>query len=246
MFQTLLTQPLYNGFIALIGIMPGGDVGLAIIVLTFIIRFLFYPIFASQIRTTMGMQAMQGELEELKEKYKNDVAEQNKQVMGLYKKYKVNPLSLILSLFIQLPIFFALYYTFFHTKLPEINLSLLYPFVHAPQTVNVHFLHLLDLTMANNILLVIVVAALQFLVMYLTLARTNKHSPKNLSEEKRLAMKMQQNVSLYMLPAIIAMVAYTTPAAVGLYFAAGSVVSIGQEWLIRRQLAAKALKDASH
>jgi membrane protein insertase Oxa1/YidC/SpoIIIJ len=82
--------------------------------------------------------------------------------------------------------------------------------------------------------------------MYLTLARTNKHSPKNLPQEKQMAMKMQQNVSLYMLPAIIAMVAYTTPAAVGLYFAAGSVVSIGQEWLIRRQLAAKALKNASN
>ncbi|HEV8677443.1 MAG TPA: YidC/Oxa1 family membrane protein insertase, partial [Candidatus Paceibacterota bacterium] len=68
MFQTLLTQPLYNGFIYLVGIMPGGDVGFAIIALTFIIRFLFYPVFASQIRTTMGMQAMQGELEEIKEK----------------------------------------------------------------------------------------------------------------------------------------------------------------------------------
>ena len=246
MFQTLLTQPLYNGFIYLISVMPGGDVGLAIIALTFIIRFLFYPVFASQIRTTMGMQAMQGELEEIKEKHKNDAAEQNRLIMGLYKKHKVNPLSLILSLFIQLPIFFALYYTFFHTKLPEINASLLYPFVHAPQAVNIHFLGFLDLTLANNILLVAVVAGLQFLVMYLTLARTNKHAPKNISEEKRMAMKMQQNVSLYMLPAIIAMVAYTTPAAVGLYFATGSVVSIGQEWLIRRQLAAREAKSPSN
>lgn len=220
--------------------------GLAIIALTFIIRFLFYPVFASQIRTTMGMQAMQGELEEIKEKHKNDPAEQNKQVLGLYRKYKVNPLSLILSLFIQLPIFFALYYTFFHTKLPEINASLLYPFVHAPEVVNIHFLGFLNLTLANNIGLVAVVAVLQFLVMYLTLARTNKHAPKNLSEEKRMAMKMQQNVSLYMLPAIIAMVTYTTPAAVGLYFAAGSLVSIGQEWLIRRHLEERARKNASH
>jgi YidC/Oxa1 family membrane protein insertase len=240
MFQTLLTQPLYNGFIYLVGIMPGGDVGFAIIALTFIIRFLFYPVFASQIRTTMGMQAMQGELEEIKEKYKGDAARQNQETMGLYKKYKVNPLSLILSLFIQLPIFYALYYTFFHTKLPSINAALLYPFVHVPPMVNIHFLGFINLTLANNILVVAVVAALQFLVMYLTLGRTNKHAPKNISQEKLAAQKMQQNVSLYMLPAIIATVAYSTPAAVGLYFATGSVVSLGQEWLIRRELAKKA------
>ena len=240
MFQTILTQPLYNGFIYLISVVPGGDVGLAIIALTFIIRFLFYPVFASQIRTTMGMQAMQGELEEIKAKYKNDKDEQNKQALGLYKKYKVNPLSLVLSLFIQIPIFIALYYTFFHTKLPEIDATLLYPYEHMPALVTVHFLGWLDLTAANNILVVLVVGVLQFLVMYLTLARTNKHTPKNLSEEKLMAQKMQQNVSLYMLPAVIAIVSYSTPAAVGLYFAAGSVVSLGQEWLIRRDLAKKA------
>src|SRR3569623_1272580 len=239
MFQTLLTQPLYNGFIYLISGMPGGDVGFAIIALTFIIRFLFYPVFASQIRTTMGMQAMQGELEMLKEKYKNDKEEQNKQMLGLYKKYKVNPLSLFLSLFIQIPIFIALYYTFFHTPLPTINTALLYPFVHAPAAVDTQFLGILNLTEAHNILLVIVVAALQFLVMWLSLARTNKHAPKNLSADKLMAQRMQQNVSLYMLPVIIASDAYGTPAAVGLYFAAGSIVSIGLEWLIRRQLVVK-------
>ncbi|HEV8677720.1 MAG TPA: YidC/Oxa1 family membrane protein insertase, partial [Candidatus Paceibacterota bacterium] len=172
-------------------------------------------------------------------KYKGDAARQNQETMGLYKKYKVNPLSLILSLFIQLPIFYALYYTFFHTKLPSINATLLYPFVHVPPMVNIHFLGFIDLTLSNNILVVAVVAALQFLVMYLTLGRTNKHAPKNISQEKLAAQKMQQNVSLYMLPAIIATVAYSTPAAVGLYFATGSVVSLGQEWLIRRELSKK-------
>ncbi len=246
LFQTVLTQPLYNGFIYLVSVMPGGDVGFAIIALTFVIRVIFYPVFASQIRTSMGMQAMQGELEEVKTKYKNDATEQNKQVMELYKKYKVNPLSLILSLFIQIPIFIALYYTFFHTKLPEINLALLYPFVHAPANVDIHFVGLLDLTMVHNIFVVAVVAVLQFLVMYFTLSRTNKHTPKNLSQEKLTAMKMQQNVSLYLLPGVIATVTYSTPAAVGLYFAAGNIISLGQEWLIRRQLAAEARKGASN
>lgn len=243
MFQTLLTQPLYNIFIYLIGVMPGGDVGLAIIALTFAVRLLFYPVFAAQIRTTIGMQAMQGELEELKEKYKNDATEQNQRIMGLYKKYKVNPLSMIFSLVIQIPIFIALYFAFFHTKLPEINASLLYPFVHAPAHVSVEFLGAFNLTLANNIFIAVAVALLQFAVVRLTLSRSQKHAPKNLSPEKQMVMKMQQNVSLYTLPALIAVIAYTTPAAVGLYFAAGSIFSLVQEWPIRRHLAAERAKQ---
>lgn len=241
MFQLLLTQPLYNGFIYLIGIVPHGDVGFAIIALTFVIRFLFYPIFASQIRTTMGMQAMQGELEVIKEKYKDDQTEIGKQTMGLYKKYKVNPLSLILSLVIQIPIFIALYYAFFHTKLPAINTALLYSFVHAPAAVNVRFLGLVDLTLAHNIFIVVLVAILQFCVMYLSVSRTNKTAAKHLSQEKLAAQKLQQKITLYMMPALIASISWGLPAAVGLYFASGSLVSLGQEFLIRRQLAKKPL-----
>lgn len=243
MFETLLTQPLYNGFVYLIDIMPGGDVGFAIIALTCIIRFLFYPVFASQIRSTMGMQAMQGELEEIKEKYKNDREQQSRLMLGLYKKYNVNPLSMFLSIFIQIPIFIALYFAFFQTTLPAINTALLYPFVVVPELVNIHFLGVLNLALPHNLILVAVVGALQYLVMKLSVARTqNNTAAKNLPPEKLMAQKMQQNMMLYMLPGIIAAVTYTTPAAVGLYFAAGSIISIGQEWLIRRQIAKKVSK----
>ena len=245
MFQTLFTQPLYNGFIYLIGVIPGGDVGFAIIALTCIVRFIFYPIFASQIRTTMVMQSIQGELEEIKQRYKTDQLEQSKHMLELYKKYKVNPFSLILSLLIQIPIFIALYFAFFHTKLPTIDPTLLYPFVPMPDIVNILFLGFLDLGLSNNLIIVVVATALQFLVIYLTLARTKKHTPKNLPEEKLLALKMQQNIMLYVMPGLIAVITYTTPAAVGLYFAASSLISLGQEWLIRRQLDAEAAKKAS-
>jgi YidC/Oxa1 family membrane protein insertase len=239
MFETLLTQPLYNGFVYLIDIMPGGDVGFAIIALTCVIRFLFYPVFASQIRSTMGMQAMQGELEEIKQKYKDDREQQSRLMLGLYKKYNVNPLSMVLSLFIQIPIFLALYFAFFQTTLPAINTNLLYPFVSVPELINIHFLGVLNLTLPHNLVLVAVVGALQYLVMRLSVARTNSTAAKHLSPEKLAAQKMQQNMMLYMLPGIIAVISYSLPAAVGLYFAAGSVISIGQEWLIRRQISKK-------
>jgi YidC/Oxa1 family membrane protein insertase len=242
MFQTLVTQPLYNGFIWLVSVVPAGEVGFAIIVLTGIIRLLFYPVFASQIKTTMGMQAMQPELQELQVKYKDDKERQVREMGALYKKYNVNPLSLFLSLFIQIPILLGLYYAFFHTPLPTINSALLYPFVHEPSSVNVNFLGILDLAQPHNILIVIVVALLQFVSIRISLARTKNAPTHHLSPEKLAAMKMQQNITLYMLPAIMAMVTYSTPAAVGLYFAASSAFAIAQEFFIRRQLNSKTLK----
>lgn len=72
MFETLLIQPIYNVFVYLIGIMPGGDVGFAIILLTLLMRILFYPAFTASIRTQMGMQAIQGDVDEINTKYKDD------------------------------------------------------------------------------------------------------------------------------------------------------------------------------
>jgi len=55
---------------------------------------------------------------------------------------------------------------------------------------------------------------------------------------------MQQQMMLYFLPAVMAFASYSLPAAVGLYFATGNVVSLGQEWVIRKQLAKKARSKA--
>ena len=71
MFETILIAPLYNAFIFLIGIMPGGSVGLAIIAMTIVVRAVFYPAFSASIRTQMAMAAIQGDLDEINKKYKD-------------------------------------------------------------------------------------------------------------------------------------------------------------------------------
>src|SRR3989344_5529740 len=63
MFETYLVQPIYNIFIALVGVVPHGDTGLAIIALTIIMRLVLYPVFTASIRTQMGMTDMQGDIE---------------------------------------------------------------------------------------------------------------------------------------------------------------------------------------
>lgn len=237
MFETLLTQPLYNGFIYLIGIMPGGEVGLAIIVLTIIVRVVFYPFFTASIRTQMGMQAAQAELDHINKQFKDNPTERAKQTMGLFKKYNVRPFAGFLALLVQIPIFIALYIAFFHESLPSIDTELLYSFVQAPSVVNVNFFGILDLLAPHNILLALLVGLSQYAVTHFSFARNKPHA--NMSPEKQSVHHMQRKMMLYFLPALIGVISYTLPSAVGLYFLTGNLFSLGQEWLIRRQMLEK-------
>ena len=83
--------------------------GLAIILLTFVIRLLLLPINIKSYKSMKVMQKIQPELKELRETYKSDPKKMNLEVMALMKKHKANPLGGCLPMFIQLPVFFALY-----------------------------------------------------------------------------------------------------------------------------------------
>jgi YidC/Oxa1 family membrane protein insertase len=233
MFQTIFVHPIYNAFIFLVGHVPYGDVGLAIIALTLIMRAVLYPIFTASIRTQMGMQAMQPELDVVSEKYKNDKDKLAQERMELLKKYKVNPFAGIAALVVQLVLIIALYYALFREGFPHIDTSVLYSFVHAPTTISTSFFGLIDLLTPHHIVLAALVALTQFFAIRLTLRRT----PVKGGDADKVAMqKMQQNLMLYFMPALMAVFGYFFAGAVGLYFLVSNVVSIGQEWLIRRHL----------
>ncbi|MEI6864011.1 MAG: YidC/Oxa1 family membrane protein insertase [Candidatus Adlerbacteria bacterium] len=238
MFNTFLINPIYNAFIYLIGIMPQGDVGLAIIAMTLLIRIVFYPLFASNIRTQMGMQAAQVELNEINKKYKDNADERAKRTMELFKQHKVRPLSAFFALLVQIPVFLALYYAFFREDLPKIATELLYSFVSVPTVVSTNFFGLIDLLLKHNVVLALAVAFLQYAVIKLSLFRTVS-SAGSVDPQKEMSQKLQQGMMLYFLPGLMGVVSYTLPAAVGIYFAAGSVISLGQEWIIQRQMQKK-------
>ncbi|MSR70609.1 membrane protein insertase YidC [Candidatus Kaiserbacteria bacterium] len=233
MFQTFLVQPIYNAFVALVGIMPHGDAGLAIVTLTVIMRLVLYPVFTASIRTQMGMAAMQGELDTLKEKFKDDKEAAAKGQLALFKKYKVNPLAGFGALFIQLAVIIALYFALFREGFPVINPNLLYSFVHVPAIVSTSFFGIVDLLTPRHVLLAAIVGLTQYLAIRLTLARTP--APAAAAPEKLAAHRMQQGMMLYFMPLLMAVTSYYFAAAVGLYFVAGNIFSLGQEWHIRRQ-----------
>ncbi len=98
------------------------------------------------------------------------------------------------------------------------------------------FLGLVNLLTPHNIILSAIVVLLQYLVARLSITRTPQVAG---SPDKQTAQKMQQQMMLYFLPLLIGVISYSLPAAVGLYFAAGNVISLGQEWLIRKQMMKK-------
>jgi YidC/Oxa1 family membrane protein insertase len=86
-----------------------GNFGVAIICLTFIVRLLMFPIAQKQFASMAAMRAVQPKMKALQEKFKNDKPKLQQEMMELYRKEKVNPLAGCLPMFLQIPIFFALY-----------------------------------------------------------------------------------------------------------------------------------------
>ena len=86
-----------------------GNFGVAIILLTFTVRLLLFPIAQRQFKSMAAMKIVQPKMKALQEKYKDDKPRLQQEIMGLYKAEKVNPLAGCLPLLLQIPIFFALY-----------------------------------------------------------------------------------------------------------------------------------------
>ncbi len=86
-----------------------GNFGVAIILMTFIVRGLMFPIAQKQFSSMAGMRAVQPKMKELQERYKDDKPKMQQEVLALYQREKVNPLAGCLPIFLQIPIFYALY-----------------------------------------------------------------------------------------------------------------------------------------
>ena len=86
-----------------------GNYGIAIILITVIIKLIFWPLTQKSYSSMKGMQKLQPEMQKIREKYKNDKERLNREMMELYKTHRVNPLGGCLPMIVQIPVFFALY-----------------------------------------------------------------------------------------------------------------------------------------
>ncbi len=103
----IIAKPLLITMNTIHNVIP--NYGVAIILLTILIKLIFWPLGTKSYKSMNEMKKVQPLMMELREKYKNDKQRMNQEIMGLYKTYKVNPASGCLPLLVQMPIFFALY-----------------------------------------------------------------------------------------------------------------------------------------
>src|SRR4051812_48183656 len=127
MFNTILVQPIFNLLVTIYAFV--GDFGIAIIVLTILIRLALWPLVTRQLHSQKALQELQPELKRIKSEAKGDKQLEGKLTMELYKEREINPFASFLPLLIQLPIFFALFIVLRNIVKPGEIEKLAYDFV---------------------------------------------------------------------------------------------------------------------
>ncbi|HEC93846.1 MAG TPA: YidC/Oxa1 family membrane protein insertase [Candidatus Kaiserbacteria bacterium] len=233
LFNTFFYNPIYNILVFLIHIIPTGDVGVAVVIITLAVRFILLPLSLSAARTQHMMSSLTPHLNKIKEKHKDNKEQQAKETMALYKEMNVNPFSSFIVMFLQIPILLALYMVFLYGALPHIDSKILYSFVSAPTTISMNFLGIFHMA-SKSMILAAFAGITQYFQATLTLTRTK--TTQQTGKMKDISKIMNSQIR-FVFPIIIAVVAYSTSGAIALYFVATNLFGIFQEKYLQRLLA---------
>jgi len=241
LFTTILLQPILNLLIWLYHVLPGHDIGFAIIILTIIVKAVLYPFTVSQIKQQRALQELQPKIDEVRTRLKDDKDAQAKELMALYSREKVNPAASCLPLLIQLPIFIALYQAL-SMGLTALDAKLLYSFVPNPQVVNTSFLTIMNLTKPSYVLAVLA-ALVQFWQTKQILkppAATIAPPPadvagtKGAKDESMAAMMNKQ--MMYVMPVVTMIIGFSLPGGLTLYWLVMSLLTVLQQWWLMKKM----------
>jgi len=241
LFNTIFYQPLYNALIFLISVIPGGDVGVAVVLLTLIVKVAILPVTHRSVKSQVKLKSIEPKVKELREQHRDDKELQAKKIMELYKEHGVSPFSGCFLVILQAPIIIALYWVFLK-GLTHPNNDLLYPFI-TPQIPSMLFLGFIDLT-KKNIVLALGAGILQYFQMKLTIPASSKESDKKTNKKGEESVKTSFQEELgksmstqmrYFLPVFITFIAYSISAAVALYWVVSSAFTVMHELLVRKK-----------
>ncbi|MFN8034753.1 MAG: YidC/Oxa1 family membrane protein insertase [Acidimicrobiia bacterium] len=212
--------------------------GLAIIILTVIVRLALFPLTAKQIRSMQRMQEIQPEIKKLQAKYKGDRQKLNEEMMKFYQENKVNPLAGCLPLLLQMPIFIALTVLLRNVQDHVPTSSSLYRDMcgHvSPSHCNHPQLDFLGMNLAtkaqghsgSNLIPYIILIGLVALTAYLQ---------QKQSMSKQTTVNPQMRTMAYIMPLMMVWFSYVVPAGLALYFLVGNLWQMGQQEIIYRKM----------
>lgn len=236
LFNTLLFEPLYNALVLLIDIIPGADVGFAVIALTIIVKLILFPLSKKAVYAQIKMREIQKPLDDLKNKYKDNREEMGKAMLDFYRENKINPFSGILLIFIQIPVILALYWVFLKGGLPEINQSILYSFIPTPEKVDMEFLGFFNIAESKGVILALLAAISQHFQARFSFPKQpeiKKGEKPSFKEDLMRGMGIQIK---WILPIVIFFISYGLVSAISLYWFISNIFAIGQELYIREKI----------
>jgi YidC/Oxa1 family membrane protein insertase len=224
-FHIILIQPLVNILVLGYHYIPGHNIGVVIILVTVLVRFILAPSMNKALRNQKSMSALQPKINALREKHKGNQAAQAQALMTLYKEHNFNPLSSLLPTLVQLPLLLALYRVFVISLGSSDLGSYLYHWVANPGVINPIFIFGMNLAHTSWILGVLA-GILQFFQSKLMLAKMQKSN-----DPTQNAMQAQ---TLYVLPALTVIISLRVPAGLPLYWITTTAFAIIQQWIMLR------------
>lgn len=236
-WNTIIYNPIYNALIFIAQHITAQDVGLAVVVLTIIIRLALFPLSKKSIVGQYKMRALEPKLQAIKDKGLSK-EEESKATFELYKEEKINPFSGCLYLLIQLPILFALYFSFSRGVVQPTHL---YHFLNTDGLKNT-FLNAIDITKPFFPL-----ALLAGITQAIQAFLAPQPTPPGRSGDKNMQNQFAQTLSLqtrYVLPVLIIIIASRLASAVALYWSVANIFSILQELYLRKTVRNKLFVDA--
>lgn len=199
--------------------------GLSIILLSLVLNVILFPLTAKSFKSMQKMQELHPQMEKLKVQFKDQPQKLNQEIMGLYKKYNINPFSGCLPILLQMPIFIALY----QALMKSIELRgagfLWIRDLSSTEAVSIPFSFPI-IGNSINILPLIMVAA-----MVVQQKMSVSSSGAAVSEEQ----KQQQKIMLIMMPIMFGFIFYNMPSGLVLYWVVNTVLTIGEQAIILRR-----------
>ncbi|OGY49985.1 MAG: hypothetical protein A3B89_01185 [Candidatus Buchananbacteria bacterium RIFCSPHIGHO2_02_FULL_40_13] len=214
LFNIILYQPILNFLVLTYNFIPGHDIGLAIILMTVVIKLILYPFSLKSIKSQKALQDLQPKIEALKIQYKNQKEKLAQAMMILYKNEKVSPFSSCLPLLIQLPFLIAVYQVF-AKGLTNGSLGALYPFITNPDSLNPIAFGFLDLSKPQIVLAVLAGLAQFWQVKMLS---TKKPVIKSVDSRDESMMTIMNKQMMFIMPIMTVVIGAGLPGGLVLYW----------------------------
>jgi len=229
-FITIFYQPILNLLVFIYNTIPGHDIGIAIIILTIIVKAVLYPLSKKSLEGQKALQTLQPKLEELKKEHANNKEALSRAMMDLYKQEKVNPLSSCLPLLIQLPFFWAIFKVFRDELSGKVS-TLIYPFIFHPGVMNPITFGIVDFS-KPNIILAILAGAAQFVQAKMMPMKTPSVKGEGSKDENMMAAMNKQ--MLYFMPLFTIFICWSLPSGLSFYWFVSTLLTIAQQWYMFR------------